>query len=143
MTNMNAGKGPFTQARRELIAFRDRRGTTLQGTLIFPVGHDPSKKYPMVVSIYGLLSHDQFRFRRPSPDLFDDPATHASRGYFVLLPDIVHQEGEVGPSALDCVESAVRAVIRRDLVDPGRIGLMGISLGGYETAYDLCGSKLF
>jgi dipeptidyl aminopeptidase/acylaminoacyl peptidase len=143
MTRMNEGKGPFTQARRELIAFQDRRGTTLQGTLIYPVGHDSSKRYPMVVSIYGLLSHDHFRFHRPSPDLFDDPATHASRGYFVLLPDIVHQKGEVGPSALDCVESAVRAVIRRDLVDPGRIGLMGISFGGYETAYVLCGSKLF
>ncbi len=96
----------------------------------------------MVVAIYSIRSDRHFRFRQ-APGLFDDPLTFASRGYFVLMPDIVYQPREVGPSAVDCVESAVRAVLRRGLVDPGRIGLVGMSLGGYETAFVLSKSKLF
>jgi dipeptidyl aminopeptidase/acylaminoacyl peptidase len=128
--------------RRELIEYRDRRDAELQGTLIYPVEYNSAKKYPMVVSVYMVQSDDHFRYRRPQ-HILDSPLTYASRGYFVLLPDIVPRPRELGPSAVDCVESAVRAVLRRGLVDPGRIGLEGGSHGGYETAFVLSKSKLF
>ena len=142
MTDVKPGDDTLTRPRRELIQYRDRREEELQGTLVYPVGYDRSKKYPMIVSIYGIRSDYHFRFR-PAPAPFDDPLTFASRGYFVLLPDIVYQPREVGASAVDCVESAVRAVLRLGVVDPGRIGLVGISMGGYETAFVLSKSRLF
>ncbi len=142
MTDVKPGDDSVPRPRRELIQYRDRHEGELQATLVYPVAYDRSKKYPMIVSIYGLRSHDHFRFR-PSPAPFDDPMVFASRGYFALLPDIVHQPREVGPSSVDCVESAVRAVLLRGEVNPGRIGLVGISHGGYETAFVLSKSKLF
>ena len=143
MSDMNERSDILPRPRRALVQYEDRRGTPLQGTLIYPNEYDPSRKYPMVVSIYMIRSDQHFRFQRPVPDKFDDPLTHASRGYFVLLPDIVHHPDDAGPSAVDCVESAVREVLRRDIVDAARVGLMGLSMGGYETAFILCKSKLF
>jgi dipeptidyl aminopeptidase/acylaminoacyl peptidase len=148
MSEMNEGRSPLARYRRELIQYQDGRGTALQSILIYPVGYDPSKKYPMVVWIYTKFSDDFFRFRRPASEgdvvpPNDESQGYASRGYFVLLPDIEHQPREVGPSAVDCVEAAVRAVLRSGVVEPGRIGLMGGSLGGYETAFVLTKSKLF
>jgi dipeptidyl aminopeptidase/acylaminoacyl peptidase len=142
MTDINAKGDLGRRPRRELIQYRDRRGTELQGTLVYPVDHDVTKRYPMVVVIYSIRSDRHFRYY-PVPGLFDDPETFASRGYFVLQPDIVFQPREVGPAATDCVQSAVRAVLLLNVVDPSKIGLVGLSLGGYETAFVLSKSTLF
>jgi dipeptidyl aminopeptidase/acylaminoacyl peptidase len=142
MTELTVIQETVPQPRRELIQFTERHGTELQGILIYPVGYNPSKKYPMVVSIYSICSDRYFRFGR-SFTWYDDPLTFAMRGYFVLLPDIVYQAREVGPSAVDCVESGVRAVLRRSLADSARIGLVGTSHGGYETAFILSKSNMF
>ncbi len=128
--------------RRELIQYRNRGEIKLQGTLVFPVDYDETKKYPLVVSIYDIRSNRHFHFH-PGYALFDDPLMFASRGCFVLLPDIVYEPRGFGPSAVDCVESAVRAVLSRGLVDPKRVGLVGQSKGGYETLFVLSKSRLF
>jgi dipeptidyl aminopeptidase/acylaminoacyl peptidase len=134
--------GRVPSPRRELIQYRNRGEIELQGTLVFPVDYDETKTYPLVVSIYDIRSDRHFQFH-PGHALFDDPLMFASRGYFVLLPDIVYEPRGFGPSAVDCVESAVRAVLSRRLVAPKRVGLVGQSQGGYETLFVLSKSRLF
>src|SRR5206468_10334280 len=57
-------------------------------------------------------------------------------GYFVLRPDIVFQARNPGYSGLDCVESAVRNAIAKVAdIDPKRVGNMGHSWGGYQSAF--------
>jgi dipeptidyl aminopeptidase/acylaminoacyl peptidase len=69
--------------------------------------------------------------------------TYASNGYLVLQPDVVYEIGKPGSSALDCVTSAVREVIKQGYADPARIGLQGHSWGGYESSFILTQTDMF
>src|SRR5690606_25505408 len=117
---------------------RNKKGVELQGVLIYPANYESRKKYPMMVHIYEEQRHKIYEAVIPSEyinthDL--NAAVLAAEGYFVFFPDIVYTNGRPGDSALDCVVSAVKEVIDRDLVDSQRIGLYGASFGGYETTY--------
>ncbi len=55
----------------------------VQGWLMYPVNYDPSKKYPMVVSVHG----GPAAAKKPSwPGAFDMTLL-SSQGYFVLFPN--------------------------------------------------------
>ena len=58
-----------------------------------------------------------------------------SNGYLVLEPDIAYKLGYPGQSALNCVLSAIQAVINQGGVDERAIGIQGHSWGGYQVAY--------
>lgn len=112
-------------------------GKVLSGVLIYPADYQVGKLYPMVVQIYQRQSQYQHDYVNPS--VFEQGgfniSNFATQGYFVLLPDIVYELGEVGKSATSCVLAATEAVIVKGLVDPSKIGLIGHSFGGYETDF--------
>ncbi|HAD78880.1 MAG TPA: hypothetical protein DCF99_05025, partial [Flavobacteriaceae bacterium] len=60
---------------------------------------------------------------------------YVESGYFVLLPDILYELGNPGISALEYTELAVNKVVNLGLVDSSKIGLLGFSFGGYESAF--------
>ena len=43
----------------------------------------------------------------------------------------------------DCVTAAVRQVLKREDIDPARLGLIGHSWGAYQTAYIITQTPLF
>ena len=51
------------------------------------------------------------------------------QGYFVFQPDITYEVNRPGESAVDCVTAAVRQVLKREDIDPARLGLIGHSWG--------------
>lgn len=112
-------------------------GKMISGVLIYPADYQVGKRYPMVVQIYQLQL--QFMHDYVNPTVFDEGGFNISnfttQGYFVLLPDIVYDLGEVGASATACVLAATDAVIAKGFVDPLKIGLIGHSFGGYETDF--------
>ncbi|MBW8324313.1 MAG: prolyl oligopeptidase family serine peptidase [Prolixibacteraceae bacterium] len=124
--------------RREIIPYSNSDGVPLKGILYYPLGYDPSLKYPMVVHIYE--KQNQLANRYPYPSYYESLGFNIrlflENGYFVYLPDIVIQ-GKAGPGldALDCVNHALDALAHNPLTDRGRIGLTGHSFGGYETNY--------
>ena len=109
----------------------------LSGVLIYPAHFQIGKHYPMLVSIY----QRQFQYFHDyiNPSIFEEGGFNISnfstQGYFVLLPDIVFDVGEVGKSATSCVLAATDAVLAKGLVDPKKIGLIGHSFGGYATGF--------
>ncbi len=129
----------------ELIHYKDRYGDSLQAALIYPSNYNPGKKYPMVVHIYQKKSRELHNFIAPSYYNYDgfNASNLALNGFFVLLPDIKYTIGEVGKSAIDCVTSAVNKVKEMNLIDPKRIGLIGMSFGGYQTAYIITQTNMF
>ena len=122
--------------RREIIPYTNSDGVPLKGILYYPLGYNPSRKYPMVVHIYQKQS--QLANQYPYPSHYESLGFNIrlflEQGYFVYLPDIVNQ-GKEGPGldALDCVNRALDALAHNQQVDMGRIGLIGHSFGGYET----------
>ncbi|MEX2154538.1 MAG: prolyl oligopeptidase family serine peptidase [Gemmatimonadaceae bacterium] len=139
----NPQQAQFAWGRSELISFKSATGRDLQGVLLYPANHDPSKKYPMIVYTYELLSQQLHTYVAPSDRSYYNRTAWTAAGYFVLLPDIVFRAREPGMSALDAVVPAVRSVVARGLVDSARVGHIGHSWGGYEAAFLPTRTRIF
>jgi dipeptidyl aminopeptidase/acylaminoacyl peptidase len=88
----------------------------------------------MIVYNYELLSQNVHRYVAPSDREYYNISVFTSHGYFVLQPDIVFTARKPGPSVIECVTAGVAKVIQMGLVDPKRVGVVGHSMGGYNTS---------
>ncbi|SRX52219.1 prolyl oligopeptidase family serine peptidase [Aequorivita sp. CIP111184] len=129
----------------EFIEYGLEDGTSLRGSLIYPANYDSNKKYPLIVEIYEKESRDINNFEPPSNLSYDgfNLLKFTLNDYFVLYPDISYTIGEPGISAFKSVSAAVEKVLETGLVDKKRIGLIGHSFGGYETAFIITQTDLF
>ncbi|HEY4305798.1 MAG TPA: prolyl oligopeptidase family serine peptidase [Gemmatimonadaceae bacterium] len=143
VTDANPFITDYAWGSKKLIDFKNSKGQRLQGTLTLPANYQPGKKYPMLVYFYELLSNTHHQFAMPAYDDRPHFAEYASDGYLVFEPDIVYQTGKPGTSALDCVTSGVKEVIKQGFADPKHIGIQGHSWGGYETSFILTQTDMF
>ncbi len=136
VSNTNAFQGDFAWGKQVLMDYANGRGDKLQMMLTYPANYEPGKKYPMVVYYYEKLSQGFHQYVTPNERNPYNTNVFSQNGYFVLRPDIVFQPRNPGYSGLDCVTSAVRTVLDkvRD-IDPKRVGNMGHSWGGYQSAF--------
>ncbi|RPJ80105.1 MAG: S9 family peptidase, partial [Acidobacteria bacterium] len=134
LTKTNPFQADFAWGRSELVDYKTATGRRLQAALIYPAGYQPGRKYPMIVYNYELLSQNVHRYVAPSDREYYNLSVFASHGYFVLQPDIVFTPRKPGVSVIECVTAAVRRVIEMGLVDPKRLGVVGHSMGGYNTS---------
>lgn len=129
----------------ELFRFKTTDGVNLDGYMIKPDAFDPSKKYPVVFTIYGgPESHDVF-------DRFTSGGWQqwlAQNGYVVVnvnnrgianygsafLKVVYKQLGKWESN--DFVETA-HYLAGLSFVDSSRMAIMGTSYGGYSTTYTL------
>ncbi|MBK0368628.1 S9 family peptidase [Flavobacterium agrisoli] len=141
----NPQQKSFYWGHSEMIHYKDYQNNTSSGALFYPAGYNPKKKYPMVVYIYEKLSHKVHHYITPSSRSTNgfNIAHLTSNGYFVLMPDIYYERGNTGISTTQCVESAVKEVIEKGLVDSFRVGIMGHSFGGYEVDFIITNSTMF
>jgi dipeptidyl aminopeptidase/acylaminoacyl peptidase len=133
----------FAWGTKTLVEYKNSRGQRLQATLTLPAGYEPGKKYPMLVYFYERMSDTHHNFSFPVYDDRPHMSTYASNGYLVLQPDVTYEIGKPGTSALDCVTSAVKEVIRQGYADPARIGLQGHSWGGYQSSFIVTQTDMF
>lgn len=143
VTALNPFHGDYAWGRATLVEYANKRGTRLQGILHYPAAYDASKKYPMVVYMYERLSDGLHRYIAPDERSSYNVTAFTQRGYFVLQPDIVFEPREPGLSVLDCVESAVKAVVAMNVIDPAKVGITGHSWGGFDTVFLSTNSKMF
>ena len=139
----NPFQGEYAWGTAELLNFTTSIGTPLQAILYYPANYDPSKKYPMIVYTYELLSDELHRYLTPRETDYYNANVFTQNGYFVLKPDIVFRPREPGLAVLQAVEPAVKAVIARGIVDAASIGHCGHSQGGYEAYFLATHSTLF
>lgn len=115
----------------------------VQGWLVYPQKYDPSRRYPMVVSVHGGPA-GMVTSRWPSSYSYE--MMLAATGYFVFFPNPRggYGEGEVftranvkdfGYGDLRDILAGVDEVLRTLPVDPNRIGITGWSYGGYMTMW--------
>ncbi len=139
VTDVNAGKTPFWGEAKSLHWQSD--GKTVQGWLLYPLNFDPSRRYPMVVSIHGGPSADQ---SIGWPSRWN--GTLPSQGYFVFLPNPRGSYGfgeaftranvkDFGGGDLRDVLSGIDEVLRVAPVDGKRLGIVGWSYGGYMAMW--------
>jgi len=154
VTNMSEQAKDFILGTREVISWKSKDGTVIEGVLIKPADFDPAKKYALLCIIYGgptgidwptLLSPDTRYY--PS-DIW------AARGALILKVNYRGSAGygekfrllnyrNLGVGDAWDVLSAVDNLIKRGWVDPARVGCMGWSQGGYISAFLTTSSDRF
>jgi dipeptidyl aminopeptidase/acylaminoacyl peptidase len=126
-------------------------GFHVQGWLVYPQNYDPSKKYPMIVSVHGGPASAV----TPNwPSVGFTPLAFASLGYFVLMPNPrgSYGQGEAFTAAnrkdfgygdLRDILAGMDTVIATHPIDKDRIGLTGWSYGGFMTMFAVTQTQRF
>ncbi|MEP6494422.1 MAG: prolyl oligopeptidase family serine peptidase [bacterium] len=136
VSHTNAFQSDYAWGKQILMPYSNKHGDKLQMMLTYPADYQPGKKYPMVVYYYEKLSQGFHQYVVPSDRSTYNISVFSQNGYFVLRPDVVFQARNPGFSGLDCVTSAVNeALARTPDIDAKRVGNMGHSWGGYQSAF--------
>jgi len=127
----------------------ESHGVRAQGWLIAPLGFDPSKRYPMIVSVHG------------GPASAISPSWPArwnavlpSQGYFLFLPNPRGSYGfgekftqgnvkDLGHGDFADILAGVDEVLNQAPVDPQRLGIVGWSYGGYMAMWAVTQTNRF
>ncbi|RNC79378.1 MAG: S9 family peptidase [Balneola sp.] len=111
-------------ATSELIQYTDIDGDTLYGVLYYPVDYEEGKRYPLVAYVYETFFNNGF-------NTFINILT--AQNYFVLRPSVDLERGYPGEAWMKGVMPAINKLVDRGLVDPNKLGVQGISYGGYAA----------
>ncbi len=134
---------PYEWGTTELVRWVNSKGDTLDGFIIKPANFDSTKKYPLIVWYYERFSQMKNDFIFPFVGHRPCFQIYNSDGYVFFLPDIKYTIGHPGNSALDCITTGVRSLLKRKFIDSTAIGLMGHSWSGYQTAYIITQTPMF
>lgn len=129
--------------RAELYTYKAADGVTdLHGLLFKPSNFDPTRKYPVLVTVYAGPATNGAResFAAPNPlaefgflVLSLDSRSAGGRGKTFL--DAIYQK--LGTVEIDDQAAGVTALKDRPYVDLTRVGIFGTSYGGYSSALAL------
>ncbi len=139
----------YTLIPKEFGTFKTTAGHELNYSMIKPANYDPSKKYPMMLMIYGGPGSNTVANRWGGADFFWHQLL-AQQGYFIISVDprgtmtrgrdFKHstylQLGKLETE--DFIETA-KYFGSQGYIDAERIGIMGWSYGGYMSS--LCMTK--
>jgi dipeptidyl aminopeptidase/acylaminoacyl peptidase len=134
LTHVNPDLERYRAGEARLIDYSTAEGKKIQATLLLPVNYQNDKRYPLIVWVYGgsMLSANVNRYGG-SGNEHHNLQLLSSRGYAVLLPDTPLGVGTPMQDIAKTVLPAVDKTIEMGVADPDRLGVMGISYGGYST----------
>lgn len=141
VTNMHPEFNSYVFGATRLVNWTSNEGVGLKGSLLLPVGFQESKRYPLIVNVYGgsnlSVSLNRWDSAPFNMQLF------ATRGYAVLLPDAPQKIGTPMQDLAKTVLPGVQKVVELGIADPDHLGLIGYSYGGYSTLALIVQSKRF
>ena len=129
----------------ELFTFKAADGqTTLHGLMQFPSTFDGSRKYPVLVQVYGGPASASNTAR----ETFVTPSPLTEYGFLVVNVDSRAAPGrgkrlldqiylKLGQVEIDDMAAGVRSLASRPYVDAARVGMFGTSYGGYASVMSL------
>jgi dipeptidyl aminopeptidase/acylaminoacyl peptidase len=131
-------------ARTEVVRWQGALDEEVEGILYYPHDYQAGENYPLVVMIHGGpfgVDADQWAesHKRPANLLNQrgafvfKPNYHGSRSYGLEWAESIGL-GKYCTLEVEDIEKGVDALIKRGLVDPERLGIMGWSNGGILTA---------
>jgi dipeptidyl aminopeptidase/acylaminoacyl peptidase len=141
--NADAPKHPL--GRTEVVRWKSKDGTEIEGLLTYPVGYQNGKRYPMVLIVHGgpagVFVQNYLAARSVYP-----AATYAAQGWAVLRCNIRGSSGygkkfryanykDWGGMDFQDLMTGVDHVITMGVADPERLVVSGWSYGGFMTSW--------
>lgn len=139
-------------ANSEVISWKSKDGTSIEGILHKPQNYDPSEKYPLLVIIHG----GPTGIDRPSPvPAYVYPIVQwLDKGALILRPNYRGSAGygeafrslnvkNLGIGDAWDILSGINHLETMGMIDTSKIGTMGWSQGGYISAFLTTSSKRF
>lgn len=147
ITDLNPQFEDLAFGRAEPFNWNGPEDRKLIGGLIYPAHYNPEKRYPLVIQTRGFYPG---RFLLAGPLTGITTSTYAAqalanRGIMVLqVPDLGTNEREKEISLQSVsIEAAIQKLDRLDLVDTGKIGLVGFSRSGFYVQDLITFSKYY
>ena len=131
----------------ETIRWTSRDGTEIEGVLRKPSDFDPAVKYPLVFVVHGGPTWLSVDYLLSGEDVGYYPSVQfVNKGVLVLKPNYRGSIGRgqaftelnvnnLGVGDLWDLETCIEHLAALGWVDPGRVGCMGWSQGGYISAF--------
>jgi len=144
ITDINPQLEDKVLGKQEVIHFYARDGQEIEGLLMYPVGYQSGKKYPLIVYVHGgPESHHSnawlSRYSTPGQVM-------AGKGYMVLYLNYrastgygvdFAMEGFMDPAGkeFDDIADGIDYLVKEKGADKARVGLAGGSYGGYASGW--------
>jgi dipeptidyl aminopeptidase/acylaminoacyl peptidase len=148
LTDHNSWLKDYALAETEVVKWKSKDGTEIEGLLTKPVGYEAGTKVPFLLNPHGGPTGSSINNFNGTVQVL------AANGFAVLQPNF---RGSTGKSLAfaqankntwgkgdyeDCM-TGVDAVIARGVADPDRLGAFGWSYGGYMTFWILTQTDRF
>ena len=144
LTNLNPWLKNRSLGKQEIISYEARDQLNIEGLLIYPVGYESGKTYPLIVYVHGGPESHYYnawvtRYSTPGQVM-------AGKGYFVFYPNYrastgygvkfaMEGYGDPAGKEFDDVADGIDYLVKEGMVDKERVGLAGGSYGGYASAW--------
>jgi len=136
----------------EIVEWKSRDGTMIEGVLFTPPGFDDGRRYPSVVNVHGGPMWAWWHGWHGSWHEWAVPL--ACRGFVVLLPNPRGSMGygagfaranfnDWGGGDFEDVVAGAEFLVEEGYTDPAHIGIGGWSYGGYLSSWALTHTGLF
>jgi dipeptidyl aminopeptidase/acylaminoacyl peptidase len=142
LTHLNPELESRTDGASEEFRWRARDGQEITGVLIKPVGFRQGVRNPLIAQVHGSQVADTTEFQA---SWMNWGQLLAANGYAVLLPNYRGSltggagfaranQGDLGGKDLDDIIDGIEALVRQGIADPDRLGIGGVSYGGFLSA---------
>jgi dipeptidyl aminopeptidase/acylaminoacyl peptidase len=152
ITDMTSQLKDWKVGTSEVISWKSKDGTTIEGVLSKPANYDPAKKYPLLVVIHG--GPTGVDTPTPVPGSVYPIVQWLDKGALVLRVNYRGSAGygeafrslnvrNLGVGDMWDVLSGVDYLDSKKMIDRSKMGCMGWSQGGYISAFLTTNSTIF
>jgi dipeptidyl aminopeptidase/acylaminoacyl peptidase len=152
LTDHNPQVRELALGRSEVVRWKSRDGLEVEGLVLYPVGYEAGRRYPLIVHVHGGPAGV---YANAFPASWSNYGhVWAGRGWLVFYPNPRGSSGygerfllanvrDWGGGDYHDIQTGVDALVARGLADPARMGQTGWSYGGYMTAWTLTQTDRF
>jgi dipeptidyl aminopeptidase/acylaminoacyl peptidase len=152
LTNHNPQVDELSLGTGEVVRWKSKDGMEVEGVVIYPVGYQQGKRYPMIALIHGGPSGVWTESFPGSWGNFGH--VWAGRGWVVFYPNVRGSSGygekflfanirDWGGGDYQDIQTGIDSLVAKGAADPDRLGQAGWSYGGYMTAWTLTQTNRF
>jgi dipeptidyl aminopeptidase/acylaminoacyl peptidase len=152
LTNLNPQLANVPMGKSEVVRWKGKDGLEIEGVVVYPVGYEPGKRYPMVVQVHGGPAGAWTETFMAG--WYNASQIYAGQGWVVLSPNPRGSSGygdkflfanyrDWGGGDFRDIQSGIDYLVQRGIADSTKLAQSGWSYGGYMTAWTLTQTNRF